>query len=51
MYKECIGMPKVTSRAESTVNSEKIKLVALAIIELCLSEDIGQAGSSQSEQN
>jgi len=29
------GMPKGTSQAEETSNSEKIKLAALAIIELC----------------
>ena len=32
------GMPKGTSQAEATSNSEKIKSIALAIIELCLSE-------------
>ena len=39
------GMPKDTSRAEVTLNSEKIKPVALAVIELCLSESISQSGS------
>jgi len=34
------GMPKGTSRAEATSNSEKIKPVALAIIKLRLSEGI-----------
>ena len=34
------GMPKGTSQAEVTLNIEKIKPVALAIIELHLSEDI-----------
>jgi len=38
------GMPKGTSRAEATSNSEKIKPVALAVIELRLSEGIRQAG-------
>ena len=38
-------MPKGTSRAEATSNSEKIKPVALAIIELCLTEGISQAVS------
>jgi len=38
-------MPKGTSWAETTSNSEKIKPVALAIIELCLSEGIRQAVS------
>jgi len=36
------GMPKGTSWAEATPNSEKIKPVALAIIELCWSEGIRQ---------
>ena len=36
-------MPKGTSRAEETSNSEKIKLVALAVIKLCLSEGIRQS--------
>ena len=35
-------MPKGTYRAETTSNSEKIKPVALAIIELLLSEGISQ---------
>ena len=35
-------MPKGTSRAEAMSNSEKIKHVALAIIELHLSEGISQ---------
>jgi len=34
-------MPKGTSRSEVTSNGEKIKLVALAVIELRLSEGIG----------
>ena len=34
---------KGTSRAEMTTYSEKIKPVALAIIELCLSEGISQS--------
>jgi len=34
------GMPKGTSRAEAMLNNEKIKPVALAIIELCWSEGI-----------
>jgi len=34
------GMAKVTSLAEVTSNSEKIKLVALAIVELHESEGI-----------
>ena len=40
------GMPKGTSQAEVTSNSEKVMLVALADIEVCLSE-----GISQSEEN
>jgi len=39
------GMPKGTSRAEATLNSEKIKPVAVAVIELCLTEGISQAVS------
>ena len=39
------GMPKGTSRAEATSNSEKIKPVALAVTELRLSEGIRQAVS------
>ena len=35
-------MPEGTSRAEATSNSEKIKPVALAVIELCLTEGISQ---------
>ena len=37
-------MPKDTCQAEETLNSEKIKPVALAIIMLYLSEGIRQAG-------
>jgi len=36
-------MPKGTSRAEATLNNQKIKPVALAVIELCLTEGIGQS--------
>jgi len=35
-------MPKGTSWADVMSNNEKIKLVALVVIELCLSEDISQ---------
>ena len=35
-------MPKGTCQAETTSNSEKIKPVALAVIELHLSEGISQ---------
>ena len=38
-------MPKDTSLDEVTSNSEKIKPIALAVIELCLSEGNRQAGS------
>jgi len=38
-------MPKGTSWVEAMSNSEKIKPVALAVIELCKSEGIRQAGS------
>ena len=48
------GMPKGTCQAETTSNSEKIKPVALAVIELCLSEGISQSVTyllSQSENS
>jgi len=38
----CTAVPKGTSLAEVTLNSEKIKPVALAIVELCLTEGIRQ---------
>ena len=44
------GMPKSTCRAEATSNSEKIKPIALAIIELSLSEGMSQL-LSQSVEN
>ena len=37
------GMPKGTSWDEAMSNSEKIKLVAVAVIELRLSEGISQS--------
>ena len=43
-------MPKGTCWAEATLNSEKIKPIALAVIELRLSEGIRQA-VSQSVEN
>ena len=43
MKKYC-SMPKDTSWAELTSNSEKIKPVTLAIIKLRLSESISQSG-------
>ena len=48
------GMPKGTCRAEATLNSEKIKPVALAVIVVRLSEGISQSVSysvSQSVEN
>jgi len=39
------GMAKDNSRAEVTSSSKNIKLVALAIVELCESEGISQAVS------
>ena len=39
----CCGWQKGTSRDEATLNREEIKTVALAIIELRLSEDISQS--------
>ena len=50
MHCTYFGMPKGTSRAEATSNSEKIKPIALAVIELCLTEGISQV-ISQSEEN
>jgi len=44
-------MPKGTSQAEVTSNSEKIKSVALAIGELRLTEGISQAGSQSVRQS
>ena len=43
-------MPICTSRAEATLNSEEIKPVALAVIELHLSEGISQS-VTQSVEN
>ena len=43
------GMPKDTSWAEVMLNSEKIKPIALAVIELRLSEGISQSGSPSLE--
>jgi len=39
------SMAKATSRAEVMSNSEKIKSMSLAIVELCESEGISQSGS------
>jgi len=45
------SMGKVTSQAEATSNSEKIKPKALAIVELHESEGIGQAGRQTKQTN
>ena len=45
MYCTSCGVPKGTSRDEATLNSGKIKPVALAVIKLCLSEGISQSVS------
>ena len=44
MYEYCMhcSKPKGTSLAEMTSNSEKIKVIALSIFELCLFEGISQ---------
>ena len=44
-------MPKGTSWAKATLNSEKIKPVALAVIELRLSEGISQSVSQEVSQS
>ena len=44
------GMPKGTCRAEAMSNSETIKPIALAVIELRLSEGISQS-VTQSVEN
>jgi len=43
----CCGWRKGTSWDKATLNSEEIKPVAIAIIELCLSEGISQSVSQQ----
>jgi len=40
MYCMYSGLAKGTSQAEATSNSEKIKPIALAIVQLCESESI-----------
>ena len=45
------GMPKGTCRAEATSNSEKIEPIALAVIELRLSEGISQSVSQSVTQS
>jgi len=47
----CSGMAKGTSRAEVTLNSEKIKPVPLAIVELPKSEGIMQEGRQACRQS
>jgi len=47
-------MPKGTSWAEAMLNSERIKVIVLAIVKLCLTEGISQAirqSVSQAEEN
>ena len=51
MYFTYCSMPKGTSRNEATSNSEKIKPVALAIIELRLAESIRQVVSQSVEHS
>ena len=43
-------MPKGTSQAKATLNSEKIKPLALAIIEIRLSEGISQSVTQLANQ-
>ena len=43
-------MPKGTSQAKAMSNSEKLNLVGLAVIELCLAKRISQAGSQSVSQ-
>jgi len=44
------GMLKGTSSTEVTSNSEKIKLLALTIVELCWSEGISQSVNQSDRQ-
>jgi len=44
----CCSWQKDTSPEEAALNSQEIKPVAMAIIELCLSEGISKGGVSQS---
>ena len=48
--KHVLYMPKGTCWTEVTSNSEKMKSVALAVIELCLSEGISQSVSQSVSQ-
>jgi len=45
------GMAKGTSQSEVMLNSEKIKPIALAIVELCESEGISQSVSQSVSQS
>jgi len=45
------GMEKGTSRAEATLNSKKIKPIALTIVELRESEGISQSVSQSVNQS
>jgi len=45
------GMPKVTSWAETTLNSKTIKRIALSIVELHLSEGIRQSVRQEVSQS
>ena len=47
---ELLWLAKGTSRDEATLNSEEIKPVAVAIIELRLSESISQSVGQQKNQ-
>jgi len=50
MYFVYSGVAKGTSWAEAKLNSEKIKLTSLAIVELCWSEGISQSVSQSGRQ-
>ena len=51
MKKRKSGWQKDTSRDEATLNSEEIKPIALAVIELRLSEGISQIVSQSVEKS
>jgi len=48
--KNALHVQRYGNRAEATLNSKKIKPVALAIVELCESEGIRQAGRQAGRQ-
>jgi len=48
---DTVGVPKGTSRNEATSNNEKIKPVALAVIELCCLKASGRQLVSRSVEN